>query len=68
MLPNVLLADIGADANLEDISLIDRIQSVSGTVQVQDLFRPVLFSLAVRQGRNGGNIDIICHKKAVLNV
>lgn len=46
-LQEILVADIGADDNLADSAPIQRIQAVSETVQLHDLVRPVLFSLAV---------------------
>lgn len=36
-------------------------------MQAQDLVRPLVFSVALGQGRDGANIDILCHKNAVLD-
>lgn len=66
-----LFTDVGTDENLADDTLARRVYLAGSAVGVQGLIQPVVFSLAVEQGRdgdNGNDIDIVCHQKAKMNV
>lgn len=67
-LQDTLCTDTGADANLAEIVQSQRVQATRGNLAVNDLVRPVVFHLAVGQGRDRSSVNIECHQKATLNI